>query len=143
VIRYVADASVAVKWVLRGPEERLVPEAVALLSSLVSGEIQVMVPDLFWIEVGNVLWKAVRRTRCTREVAESSLHEIKQQGLITAPSRNLVEAALGIAVRFQSTVYDSIYVALASRSGAPLITADERLANALAAHFPVRWLGSL
>jgi predicted nucleic acid-binding protein len=28
-------------------------------------------------------------------------------------------------------------------SGAPLVTADERLANALAARFPVRWLGAL
>jgi predicted nucleic acid-binding protein len=28
------------------------------------------------------------------------------------------------------------------QSGAELITADERLANALAARFPVKWLGS-
>ena len=34
------------------------------------------------------------------------------------------------------------YVALAITSGRPLLTADEKLANALAAHFPIRWLGS-
>ena len=33
--------------------------------------------------------------------------------------------------------------ALAVHSKAQLITADERLANSLAAHFPVRWLGAV
>jgi hypothetical protein len=31
---------------------------------------------------------------------------------------------------------------LAVQSKADLVTADERLANALAAHFPVKWLGA-
>jgi predicted nucleic acid-binding protein len=40
-------------------------------------------------------------------------------------------------------VYDCTYVALAIASERLLVTADERLANALAAHLPVRWLGSV
>jgi predicted nucleic acid-binding protein len=59
------------------------------------------------------------------------------------PSYPLLRNAYTIATRFQCTVYDSIYVALAVVSGQPLVTADERLANALAAHFPVCWLGSV
>jgi predicted nucleic acid-binding protein len=43
---------------------------------------------------------------------------------------------------FDRTVYDSLYVALAVHSKTQLITADERLANSLAAHFPVKWLGA-
>ena len=43
------------------------------------------------------------------------MREVKEQGLITAPSHPLVEAALDIAIKFNRTVYDSIYVALASR----------------------------
>jgi predicted nucleic acid-binding protein len=39
-------------------------------------------------------------------------------------------------------VYDSIYTALAVNSNAQFVTADERLANALAAYLPVKWLGS-
>lgn len=142
MIWFVTDVSVAAKWVLRGPEEQLVPQARELLLQFGKGEIQVVVPDLFWVELGNVLWKAVRAGRCTRLVAESGMHEVKQQGLITASSHTLIEAAFDIAIRFNRTVYDSIYVALARRRGAQLITADERLANALAAHLPVKWLGA-
>jgi predicted nucleic acid-binding protein len=40
-------------------------------------------------------------------------------------------------------VYDSLYVALAVQAKTELITADERLANSLAAHLPVKWLGIL
>ncbi len=139
----VADVSVAAKWVLRGPEERLLPQARQLLLQLTKGEIQVIVPDLFWVELGNVFWKAVRVGRCTRLVAESGMRELKQQGLLTVSSYALIEAALDIAIAFERTVYDSVYIALAMQRDAQLITADERLANAVAAHFPVRWLGAL
>jgi predicted nucleic acid-binding protein len=141
-VNFVADVSVAAKWILRGPEEQLVPQARQLLLQLVNGEIQIIVPDLFWVELGNVLWKAVRRGRCTRTIAESGLRELKQEGLLTITSHSLIEAALGIAIAFDRTVYDSVYVALARDRNAQLITADEKLANAIAAHFPVRWLGA-
>jgi predicted nucleic acid-binding protein len=58
----------------------------------------------------------------------------------TAP---LIHKAFEIATAFDRSVYDSVYVALAIQSQAPLITADERLANALASRFPIKWLGSV
>lgn len=41
----------------------------------------------------------------------------------------------------ERSVYDSLDVALAVRMKSQLITADEGLANALAAYLPVKWLG--
>jgi len=143
VNRFVPDVSVAAKWVLRGPEETFVPEARELLLAFVNGKVQLIVPDLFWVELGNVLWKAIGRGRCTRALADAGLREIKERELITVPSASLIEGALDIAVAFHRTVYDSVYIALASRRGAQLVTADEKLANAMASRFPVKWLGAL
>jgi predicted nucleic acid-binding protein len=56
---------------------------------------------------------------------------------------SLLEDAFAIATALDRTVYDALYVALAMRFKSQLITADEALANALAAHMPVKWLGSL
>jgi predicted nucleic acid-binding protein len=54
----------------------------------------------------------------------------------------LLDTAFAIAAQFGRTVYDSVYVALAVASKAHMVTADERLANALAAYLPVNWLGA-
>jgi predicted nucleic acid-binding protein len=55
----------------------------------------------------------------------------------------LLELALQTSLQYKRTVYDSIYIALAVRSGRELITADEKLANALAAYFPLKWIGAI
>jgi hypothetical protein len=48
------------------------------------------------------------------------------------PSRLVLEGALEIALETGRSVYDSVYVALAVALECPLVTADERLVNALA-----------
>ncbi len=138
----VLDASVAAKWFLRPEEEPLSSEASALLQSYGAGEIRLIVPDLFWAETGNLLWKAVRHGRCAREQAEYALESLRELNLSTTPSVELFELAFTIALDSGRTVYDSLYVALAVQSKGQFVTADERLANALAARFPVKWLGA-
>ena len=139
----VVDASVAAKWFLPAKGEMLTEEAFGLFRRYAIGEIRFVVPDLFWAELANVLWKAVRRGRCSKAAAETGLASLVERKLSTVPSPTLLEAAFRIAIAFDRTVYDSLYVALAVHSKTQLITADERLANSLAAHFPVKWLGAL
>ena len=136
----VIDASVAAKWLFQ--DETLVTEAVALLDRYDQGKVQLLVPDLFWAESGNILWKAARRGRCTREKAEASMLRLKDLHFATVTSQGLIEQAIRIAGDFDRTVYDSIYVALALEARAELVTADEKLANAVAAYLPVKWLGA-
>lgn len=138
----VVDASVAAKWFLPAKGEMLTEEAFGLFRRYAIGEIRFVVPDLFWAELANVLWKAVRRGRCSKAAAETGLASLVERKLSTVPSPTLLEAAFRIAMAFDRTVYDSLYVALAVHSKTQLITADERLANSLAAHFPVKWLGA-
>jgi predicted nucleic acid-binding protein len=139
----VLDASVAAKWFLPRSGEPLATEAIQLLESYVAGTLHLLVPDLFWPEVGNILWKAQRQGRLSRRLAEDALEALREKAFPTAPTAPLVRDAFAIAAAFHRTVYDGIYVALAVMTGRPLVTADERLANALAAPFPVRWLGAL
>jgi predicted nucleic acid-binding protein len=139
----VVDASVAVKWVLPSAQESLVSEAVRLLDLHAFGKTELLVPDLFWAECGNVLWQAVRRGRCSRSTAESGLGTVKAQRLITIASAGLIEQAFTTASTFNCSVYDSLYVALAVESGTQLVTADQKLVNVLTGHLPVKWLGAI
>lgn len=139
----VVDASVAAKWFLPAKGETLIEEAFRLLRQYTKGEVRLVVPDLFWAELGNLLWRAMRQGRCMKATAESALASLKDRKLPTASTLALLDLALGIATAFDRTVYDSLYVALALHSKAQLVTADERLANALAAQLPVKWLGAI
>ena len=139
----VVDASVAAKWLLPAGGETLAEEAFHLLGRWAMGEIRMIVPDLFWAELGNLLWKAVRQGRCAKVAAEVALASLEEGMLTTVSSLVLLDRAFGIANTFGPTVYDSLYVALALESEGQLITADEKLANALAARLPVKWLGAV
>ncbi|MGO8816618.1 MAG: type II toxin-antitoxin system VapC family toxin [Terriglobia bacterium] len=140
---FVVDASVAAKWFLPPSGEPLADEALRLLDGYAQGRLRFAVPDLFWAECANILWKAVRQGRWTRSAAEEAVLALQARSFPTTPSFELLDDAFSIATTFDRTVYDSMYVALAVRLKADLVTADERLANALAAHMPVKWLGSV
>jgi predicted nucleic acid-binding protein len=139
----VIDASVAAKWFLPSSGETFTAEALRMLQSYAEGRLRLLAPDLFWPEFGNILWKAVRQGRMSRESAEEAIQALEDRRIPTTPSLPLLKAAFAISVASGRTVYDAMYVALAIITNAPLVTADERLANALAARYPVRWLGSL
>jgi predicted nucleic acid-binding protein len=137
----VVDASVAVKWFLPGKEESLVSQAVALLDAYDDQQVRFIVPDLFYVETASAVWKAVRTGRVSRSFGDQALGLLVQREFPTVPALKLLDRAFEIAADYGRTVYDSLYVALAVQTSAQLITADERLANALAARLPVKWLG--
>jgi predicted nucleic acid-binding protein len=137
----VLDASVAIKWAVPSSNEPLVAESLHLLRRHMRGEVNLIVPDVFWAEVSNVLWKGVRRQRWNRRLAEDAASQMIDRDFLTISSLTLLPDALKIAFANDRSVYDCLYVALAIQFKAQVITADERLANALAARFPVKWLG--
>jgi predicted nucleic acid-binding protein len=140
---YVLDASVAVKWFLPVRDESFAEPALQFLKEWTDERIALTVPDIFFAEVGKVLWKAVQAGRCSLEEAELSLARLEAADIPGLSSVQLLEQAFGIASRHGRSLYDSLYVALAAKSHATLITADEKLVNALAGHYSVRWLGAL
>ena len=138
----VLDASVAIKWAMPMAHEPLADESLRLLKRYVASEVEFIVPDVFWAEVGNVLWKGTRQRRWRQDEAEAVAAELKARDFATVSSVILLPEALRIAFAYDRSVYDCLYVALAVQSKTNVITADERLASALAAHLPVKWLGA-
>jgi predicted nucleic acid-binding protein len=138
----VVDASVAAKWLLPAGNETFVDRANRLLSLHLKGDFQLQAPDLIFAELGNVCWKAVRRGRTTRSAAEGALRRFTELAIEIVPASDLILPAWSIAVVNDRSFYDSLYVALAFKTKTELITADERLVNALGSRFPVRWLGA-
>ena len=140
---FVLDASVAAKWFLSPNDEEFTTEALALLRRFSQREALFIIPDLFWAEIGSVFRKAIRLGRFDQTSAQSAFIYLENCDLPTYSSAVLLHKAFEIAITYNRSVYDSLYVALAVQSRAPLVTADERLANSLAARFPIKWLGAI
>jgi predicted nucleic acid-binding protein len=124
VSKFVVDASVAIKWVV--PE---IHSAAAL--RLRQPDYELIVPDFFFPEIGNILWKRVRRGESTLESAQEDLTALMELSLNVQPSLSLMPPALEIAVRIEQAVYDCVYLALAVSNDCQMVTADERFCNAL------------
>src|SRR5438876_794761 len=90
-------------------------------------------PDLLFTEVANALWKRVRRAETTMRAAVATLATLDAVRFQVHPSRPLLPLALELAAGFGRTVYDSVYLAVAMIRHCPLVTADRRLYDALAA----------
>ncbi len=138
----VLDASVAAKWFLPEAGEPLAARALELLELHAEGRIGFLVPDLFWAEFANILWKAARQGRWPEHAANEALKEMRRQKLSTFAMESVIEDALELAFATKRAVYDCVYLSLALAQGASMITADERLANAVGGALPVQWLGA-
>jgi predicted nucleic acid-binding protein len=138
----VLDASVAAKWFLPIADEPYADEAKDLLYAYEKGRISFSAPDIFWPELGNVLAKAARKGRISQSHAEVAVFQAQSLTIQLLSSVHLLSATLKIALGYQRSVYDTLYVAAAMAIGKEFITADEKLANAIGTRFPVRWIGT-
>lgn len=122
--RYVVDTSVAIKWYIAElhwqPARRLL-----------GGGHDLIAPDFLYLELGNVLWKYVSRGELERNDATEILTDLQQLSLRIVPPAADLDQALHLAIEFGRTMHDSLYVALAIRERARMVTADRKLYNAL------------
>ena len=119
--------------------------AAAARAILVAGG-ELHAPDLLPVEVANVIWKRHGRREIDEAEARGLLADCLRLPLRISPSGGLVEPALELALRTNRTVYDCLYLALAVKAKAVLVSADRRFVNALAGgpfEKHIAWLGSL
>jgi predicted nucleic acid-binding protein len=121
---FVVDASVGLKWFIPEPHE-------ADARRLQNPAHELHIPTLFDVEIGNILWKKVRNGELKRVEAETILAQLSILPLTRHEALPLVPKAFDIAHQTQRTVYDCLYLALAVELSGRMVTADQRLFNAL------------
>ena len=116
----VVDASVALRWCFQLNKSDRAEEL------LRSGH-HLIAPDLVIAEITNAAWKFVIFDKMAPESAVSAVREVVKAFEELVPMSALRDRALAIAIELRHPAYDCFYLALAERSAAPLVTADERL----------------
>ncbi len=120
----VLDASIGVKW-FNDKNEEYVENAIAIQDKKISGEINIIVPDLFFIEILNAFITksdfSVEDVATIREVLFKMDLEIKY------PDNSLLSEASEIALEHGLTIYDSLYIAVAKSCNAVFYTEDKKI----------------
>lgn len=98
------------------------------LRRLIPPDATLSVPEHFYAEVGGVLRRWELTGHLTRAQAAEALDQLARWPLRRASLRPLLHDAW--TYRHNLTVTDALYVALAERLGASLLTDDHRLAAA-------------
>ena len=123
---FVVDASVVIKW--------FVPEIHSdIACRLLELDHQYLAPDLLFAETTNAVWKKVRQNQLSPPQGQRLVKDLGKIAVETIPCRPLADDAYALATATGCSVYDALYLALAVRLDTQMITADERLARALAA----------
>jgi predicted nucleic acid-binding protein len=120
--RLVLDASAALRLLLG-------LERAAELADALEDAAVVMVPELYSSEEANGLWKYVRAGDLSRDEALEHLDEAIALADSFVSDRSLVTEALAEATAREHPVYDLLYVVLARRHGARMLTMDARLSK--------------
>jgi predicted nucleic acid-binding protein len=124
-LAYVVDASVGIKLFIHETFSAKADDLFALLTA--DPPARLHVPDLFFIECANMLWKHVRRYDYPVEKAQEDLGMLGALALHRTSTYSLMRMAFELALNHGITAYDACYVALAHRLGIALVTADQQL----------------
>ncbi len=129
-LRCVLDTNVCIKQFIVDP---LTPKVNQLFDHLNDPSAEFFIPDLFYIECANVLWKYVRANLYTSDQVHADLTDLESLRFQVTSTKDLMTEAVQIGLDYGITAYDGCYVALSRQVSAPLLTLDERLVNSLAA----------
>lgn len=117
----VLDASAAIELILSRP-------AAEEISKLISKAELVLAPDLYVAEVSNALWK-----HANAQGESEAYTELLDDAVALADdlidSVSLYREAFALSTQHQHPVYDSLYLVVARRNSATILTVDRRLSS--------------
>lgn len=117
----VPDASVLLKWVLPEEREPHAGQAIAVRDAFVAGRIRLLVPALWFYEVGNVLVMHYADSAAERLAALAAFRIPEAR-----PTAAWRERIVKLAAQRGVTFYDASYHALAEVLDGIFVTADEK-----------------
>jgi predicted nucleic acid-binding protein len=123
----VVDASVAVEYVVA---ISLTTQAQALFRATVDHDMELWAPDLLYPEALSAVRRLLRLRAISTAAADTAVARLVQLPLTISGTSGLMMRAWQL--RDTVTPYDGCYAALAETLDAPFVTADRRLARALA-----------
>ena len=141
-MKLVIDANVLIKLYV---PEVLSPKADSLFRDAEKGSVELFAPDLIYAEAGNILWKKQRLKELSRPDVKEITDAILSLSFVVEPVKPLLPLAIDIAIGYNFTFYDAVYVALASVYKTELVTADKKLVVNLSKTIMadnLRWLGT-
>ncbi|MBU1000455.1 type II toxin-antitoxin system VapC family toxin [Patescibacteria group bacterium] len=120
---YVLDTSVAVQWFHRSKEFH-VSEAKRVWQDLSAGKINIILPDILFLELLNVFIKGKGSSPESSYLILSELY--KSPVTIVETSLPVLEIAARLMEQYNLASYDAYFLALAQYEGCKLISDDEK-----------------
>jgi predicted nucleic acid-binding protein len=121
---FVLDASVTAAWCFPDETSQMADAALNRLS-----DDEALTPGLWWAEIRNILVVSERRGRIDATDTDRFLADLSR--LPIATDNDPIESTVfELARSHDLTIYDALYLELATRHALPLATLDRRLAAA-------------
>lgn len=135
----VIDTSFLVGAILNNFVDDESKAAAIYIEDLISKNGQIVVPQIFWFEIGNVLLNAAKPKKDGREARISKIQLLKIEQLISElpiytdlqPDLETRTRIREIAQEFDLSYYDASYLELAIRKDLTLKTFDKKLLEAI------------
>ena len=131
-MRYVLDASVCLCWVIARP---LSLKALQLRDDFQKAIHELIAPSHFPGEIASALTKAERQKLIPVGDARRLIQDILNTPPVLYAVDTLFYRAVEISSQTRAGFYDCLYVALAEQENCELVTADDKLINALQGRF--------
>ena len=123
----VLDASAAVAISLNRTD-------IAELSEHIEQADLLLAPDIYISEVTNVFWKYHQFNNLSLEICREALEDSMQLIDDYIEATSLYQEAFAFACQSKHSVYDSLYIVLARRKNARLLTLDKKMKSLARSH---------
>ena len=122
---FIVDASVAAKWFV---EEEYGQAALEILDQ----STRLHAPDFMLLEIDSIVCEWIRRHILTAAEGSGLRDALRHYPIAYHQFNSYLDSAFAIAVQTGQSIYDCLYIALASLLEARMVTADRRLYEGLA-----------